>query len=354
MKRSFDYFTGMKWKEVHYRWTGITLVALLLVLVIKDEQPGTFLEKYGVSFIITAFFWNGAFLLFMFYRRKFPLIRQTPKRLTLTVLTLLVFLLSGDFVFCLLLNGKSLSLAWTNPVEFFEYTPITLTITLVVGSFYENAYFFEQWRHTIQVNEALKNQQLRAQFEVLQNQMSPHFLFNSLNALTTLIGEDPAMAAKFTENMSDVYRYILQNKEKELVSLKEELEFVNSYAFLQKMRYPETLHIEINVCEHHEHFHIPPLSLQILFENSVKHNVVSRQYPLHVQIYTTDDDTIVVQNNLQKKKVLAKSTRTGLNNIIQRYEYLTNRMVTIDDSDGYYSVSLPLLQVTRGSIPQEI
>ncbi len=344
----------MKWREVHYRWAGIAVVSLLLVWIIKAEMPGTFLEKYVVSFIITAFFWNGAFLLFMFFRKKFPLIRQTPKRLTLTVFALLIFLIAGDFVFCLSLNGKPLSMAWTDPLTFFEYTPITLVISMVVGSFYENAYFFDQWRHAIQVNESLKNQQIRTQFEVLQNQMSPHFLFNSLNALTTLIGEDPQQAGRFTEKLSDVYRYILQHKEKDLVPLHEEIEFVNAYAFLQKMRYPDTLKFEIKLCEHHLSHQIAPLTLQILFENSVKHNVVSRQYPLHIQVYTTDDDTIVVQNNLQRKNVMEKSTRTGLKNITSRYAYLTDREIRIDDSDGYYTVSVPLLRVTQRSILQEL
>jgi sensor histidine kinase YesM len=344
----------MKWKEIHFRWLGTTVVALLLVFIMKQDMPGTFLEKFGMSFIITAFFWNGAVLMFLFYRRKFPLIRETPKRLVYTIFSLLIFLFAGDIIFCMVLNGKQFAQLFTDPLEFFQFLPISMAVSLIVGSFYENAYFFDQWRHAIQINEALKNQQIRTQFEVLQNQMSPHFLFNSLNALNTLIGEDQEQASKFTENLSDVYRYILQNKEKELVTLEEELAFVKSYAFLQQMRYPANLDINFNIAPHLLQHHIAPLTLQILLENSVKHNVISKTHPLRVDIFSEGDHSIVVKNVLRKKNVLEKSTKTGLNNITRRYEYLTKRAISINDSEGVYRVSVPLLKVTRGSLLQEI
>ena len=277
------------------------------------------------------------------FRRVFPTIRETPKRLAITLLSLVTLLAVGDVVICLALGLKQWS-DFSNLSILFNKTPKSLMAALVVGSIYENVYFFQQWRDTIRVNEALKSQQIRTQFEVLQNQMSPHFLFNSLNTLNTLIAEDPKLAMEFNEKLSDVYRYILQNKEKELVKLSRELKFVKDYLFLLKMRYPENLHIQIDVDEPYARRHIAPLTLQMLVENSIKHNVVSRALPLFIEIYT-QRDRLVVKNNLQPKQVLEKSTKTGLENIRKRYQYLTKNKVHVDANNKFYAVSIPLLEV---------
>jgi len=282
----FYVFCIMLRKEKYLRWIGIVIVAFILVFLIKDGRPGTFGEKYLISLIITATYWNVAFYVFMFIRKRFPYIRQTPKRLAFTVAVLLVFIVGGDALVCHYLNGKSFDLLWSDPLQYFEYTPTTLGITMIVGSIYENVYFFERWRNTIRINEALKSQQIRTQFEVLQNQMSPHFLFNSLNALTSLIAEDQKLAMDFTENLSDVYRYILQNREKELVTLRSELEFVKAYVFLQQMRYPDNLIMNYRIEEEFLDYHIAPLTLQMLIENAVKHNIISKGQPLEIEVYT--------------------------------------------------------------------
>ena len=341
----------MKLKEIYLRWIGISVVALMLVFVVKDDQPGTFLEKYLISFVITAFYWNVAFQLFMYFRRRFPYIRQTPKRLALTVASLLAVILLGDAILCHFLNQKPIDLLFTSPWDYFEYTPVTLSISMIVGSIYENVYFFEQWRNTIRVNEALKSQQIRTQFEVLQNQMSPHFLFNSLNALTTLISEDSKLAMAFTEKLSDVYRYILQNREKELVTLREELEFVKAYVFLQEMRYPENLNVDFRIDESFLNLHIAPLTLQMLIENAVKHNIISRSQPLDVEIYIENGKSIVVKNNLQKRNVIEKSTKTGLENIRKRYQYLGFHEIDVIQTAKNYFVAVPLIRLKEDILP---
>lgn len=334
----------MKIKEVYVRWIGIPILALIMVFIIGRDED-TLLKDFLTALVFTTIYWNGAFAIFMHYRKVFPTIRETPKRLAVTLLSLVTLLVVGDMVICLALGLKQWS-DLTNFTILFEKTPKSLIASLVVGSIYENVYFFQQWRSSIEVNEALKSQQIRTQFEVLQNQMSPHFLFNSLNTLNTLIAEDQRLAIDFNEKLSDVYRYILQNKEKELVDLESELKFVEDYLFLLKMRYPQNLHVQIEVPVENHHLHIAPLTLQMLVENSIKHNVISRAMPLFISI-VAEQQRVVVENNRQPKKVLEKSTKTGLDNIRKRYQFLTKKKIEIIANQDRFSVAIPLLEVVH-------
>lgn len=340
----------MKFKEKYFRWIGIPVFALFLTFVVKigdnTHTSDSYLHKFFIVLIMTAFFWNGAFMIFIFFRKKFPQIRQTPKRLIITLAVLSVFLVVGDAFICLLLNKKTL-IQLTDLNILFSHIHINFIAALFVGSIYENVYFFEQWKGTIQINEALKNQQIRTQFEVLQNQMSPHFLFNSLNTLTTLISEDPKIATEFTQKLSEVYRYILANKEKELVHLEEELEFAQAYLYLLKMRYPENLTARFSVEPIYLKQYIAPLTIQMLLENAIKHNVVSKMHPLFIEVYVENGKSIVVKNNFQGRKVIEKSTKTGLSNIRKRYAYFGNKNIDIIATAKSYLVAVPLINVVN-------
>ncbi len=171
------------------------------------------------------------------------------------------------------------------PSEHTKFLPFNFVAAIIITLAYEATYFFEKWKQTFKQNEDLKNQQIRTQFEVLQNQMSPHFLFNSLNALTTLIAENQDIAIEFTQKLSEVYRYILQTKDKELVTLSEEIEFTKAYLFLLQMRYPENLKFDFKIETQYMEEYIAPLTIQMLVENAVKHNVISKSNPLTIDIY---------------------------------------------------------------------
>lgn len=337
----------MKLREIYIRWTGIPVLALFLTFFLdRGQEHFGLVEKFFITLGITAFFWNGAFMIFIHFRKRFPLIRQTPKRLLITLFTLSVFLMAGDIFICFLLGKRSLA-DLADPVLLFQYTDINFLSALFIGSIYENVYFFEQWKGTIQLNEALKNQQIRTQFEVLQNQMSPHFLFNSLNTLTTLIAEDQKIATEFTQKLSDVYRYILANKEKELVLLKDEVQFAEDYLYLLRMRYPENLTATFSVSEEYQKQYIAPLTIQMLVENAIKHNVISKAHPLHIDVYIENGKSVVVKNNLQSKNVIEKSTKTGLANIRKRYEYFGNNNIDIIATAKNYLVAIPLINLVN-------
>lgn len=336
----------MKFKEKYVRWVGIFILAFIMMWILGPKDGETYLHKYMKALMFTAIYWNGAFMLFIYFRKRYPEIRQTPRRLMITLFWLILFLVVFDNIICLIIQEKTLS-ELISPYIIFQNTPQNLIAAFVVGSVYENVYFFEKWHKSIRLNEELKNQQIRTQFEVLQNQMSPHFLFNSLNTLTTLIAEDQNIAIEFTEKLSEVYRYILHNREKELVELRNELTFVEAYVFLLKMRYPENLHVKFEVDEHYQNQHIAPLTIQMLVENAIKHNVVSKAHPLYIEIYVENGRSIIVKNNLQQKKVIEKSTKTGLANIKKRYQYFGKEGIDIITTAHNFMVAIPLLNVVK-------
>jgi hypothetical protein len=181
-----------------------------------------------------------------------------------------------------------------------------------------------------------------AKFETLKNQIDPHFLFNSLNVLSSLIEENPENAQRFTTSLSKVYRYVLEQKDKDLVPIEEELAFAKTYMNLLQMRFENSLTYEVLVDNIHIESKVVPLSLQLLLENAVKHNIISEQKPLHIKIYIEKDD-LVIQNNFQKKSVLQDGQGVGIQNIISRYYIITDRKVTIEQNEYTYTVKLPIL-----------
>ncbi|MEM8568208.1 MAG: sensor histidine kinase [Bacteroidota bacterium] len=215
---------------------------------------------------------------------------------------------------------------------------ISLSITFIMHS----RRFLKSWRHLAVESERIKKEAISAKYEALKNQVNPHFLFNSLNALTNLVYEDADLSAKFIKKLSEVYRYVLETREKETVSLKHELEFVQSFIFLQKIRHEDSLVFVIEEMEMAD-LQVVPLSIQMLAENALKHNVVSEDEPLIIRIYK-DQEFIAVENNLQKKNILKEeSSGVGLENIKARYHMLSSGEVEIKEENHLFTVKLPLI-----------
>lgn len=181
-----------------------------------------------------------------------------------------------------------------------------------------------------------------AKFETLKNQIDPHFLFNSLNVLSSLIEENPENAQRFTTSLSKVYRYVLEQKDKDLIPIEEELAFAKTYMNLLQMRFENSLTYEVIIDTIKPEAKVVPLSLQLLLENAVKHNIISEQKPLHIKIYI-DNDVLVIQNNYQKKSVLQDGQGVGIQNIISRYNIITDRKVAIEQNENTYTVKIPIL-----------
>lgn len=181
-----------------------------------------------------------------------------------------------------------------------------------------------------------------AKFETLKNQIDPHFLFNSLNVLSSLIEENPDQAQRFTTSLSKIYRYVLEQKDKELVSVDEELSFAKTYMNLLKMRFENSITFELPTDFNNNEAKVVPLSLQLLLENTIKHNVVSEKKPLHIKIYI-QNNYLIVENNLQKKEVLQDRKGVGLQNIVNRYGLISERKVMIEQNESCFRVMIPIL-----------
>ncbi|MEE9350061.1 MAG: histidine kinase [Flavobacteriaceae bacterium] len=181
-----------------------------------------------------------------------------------------------------------------------------------------------------------------AKFESLKNQLDPHFLFNSLNVLTSLIEENPKQAEKFTTKLSKIYRYVLQQKNQDLIEVNKELQFAKNYMALLKLRFENAIDFNIPETLQNDHLKIVPLALQLLLENAIKHNVISETNKLYINI-SQENNYLVIKNNINPKSNLEKSTKVGLNNIIDRYALITTSNVIIEKTDTEFIVKLPLL-----------
>jgi len=219
---------------------------------------------------------------------------------------------------------------------------LALIITLVASLFFHTLYFYKRLQESKVKEQKVIAGTASAQFDALKNQLDPHFLFNSLNVLTSLIEEDPHSAQKFTTSLSKVYRYVLEQKNKELVTVDEELAFAKTYVNLLKMRFEDSIVFDFPENSNNPEAKVVPLSLQLLLENAVKHNVVTSNRPLHIKIFEKEGN-LIVENNLQPKGVVKKSSGVGLRNIQQRYAILTNRKVEIHKNTNTFFVEIPML-----------
>ena len=253
---------------------------------------------------------------------------------TINVIVLVFGLMLFKFIYNLIL-ANSMTSADTN-LLYFVYVIITIIIMFVA-----NILRFQSLREADLVEkEQLTRQNLQNELSALKNQINPHFLFNSLNSLNSLVRGNTE-ATKFVNKLSFMYRYILQSGDQDLVSLKEELKFLDSYLFLIKTRYRDKFSVEINIDEQWLNYTIPVLSLQLLVENAVKHNEISKSNPLEVRLYV-EDNAIVVENIIKPRTTFVESTGKGLANISKRYQMLKQQDISISKQDNIFKVKLPL------------
>ena len=311
-----------------------------------------YLPKWGVSLVYTCAYWFSARFLFAYFRKKYSSYRDTRKRLIYTALSIVVmFLLWNQLLDILHITAGHFG--HEDGVTDFDYAVASFTILALVSTLYESVFFYDRWKQTIIETEQLKRENVQSQLEGLKNQVNPHFLFNSLNTLTYIIPEDADKAVKFVQKLSKVYRYILEIKDKKLISIEEELDFLQSYIFLLEERFGSNLITQIEVPEAIKTLHIVPLSLQILFENAIKHNIISSDRPLSIIVFAENDTRLIVKNTLQKKKQSMPSTQVGLQNIKNRYAYFSDEKVEITETHQEFIVSLPLIRIPEKVIGQK-
>ncbi|WP_300596437.1 histidine kinase [Niabella sp.] len=225
----------------------------------------------------------------------------------------------------------------------YKWALLTGVICDVIGiAMNEGIYGYSKWKETRLEAEQLSKEKLQTQLNSLLQQINPHFLFNSLNSLSALIPEDTRRAQQFVSSMSKVYRYLLRANETELTTLDEELRFIDSYFDLLQTRFGKGVRLVKNIKDTDLQALLPPLTLQLLIENAVKHNIVSRSAPLLIEINTTGTG-LMVRNNLQKKALKVESGKVGLSNISEKYRLLNKSKIEITDGDGFFSVKIPFI-----------
>ncbi len=217
---------------------------------------------------------------------------------------------------------------------------ICLTADLIVVALYYSRYMVFAYQHSLQSEEALKRETLLAKYEALKNQVNPHFLFNTLNTLAGVVEQTPEQAPEFIHRFSSIYRYVLEQRDKEVVSIAEELEFLENYIYLAKIRHGNGLIVNISVNK--KEALIAPMGLQMLFENAIKHNVITDDEPLTVEI-GTEPDYVFVRNNLQPRNTIEGSSKLGLENLTRRYQYLTPKPVVVNKTQTVFEVKLPVI-----------
>lgn len=224
-------------------------------------------------------------------------------------------------------------------------TLIIMICVLFITQVYETVFLVKESESEMLKNEQLERAKAEAELQALKNQIDPHFMFNSLNTLSYLIDENPAKAKEFNEHLADVYRYILQNKTRDMVMLGEEIVFLQDYFSLQKIRYGNAVTLQLDIPDHlFEQYMVPPISLQILAENAFKHNEFSLHDPLQIKVLL-ENQRIIVQNRVTKKETAKQSSKVGLLNLQERYTLTTGMPIEIKETNKSFTVYLPVIKI---------
>ena len=326
----------------------ITLIFALLFTLINQNFS---LKAIGYTLLISAMYSFGLGfaqgIINDSLSNKWDWIEHTNTRIWAGIVTTVLYtvpvVLLIDYVNFIVISGHNID-------RFFSGRYLWQHVFYIILSFGVSAFihargFMIQWKNAVK-QESTKQEIVAktetAKFESLKNQLDPHFLFNSLNVLTSLIGENPQQAERFTTKLSKVYRYVLEQRNKDLVPIEEELKFAKTYMELLGMRFEEAVQFNIPDNISNNELKIVPLSLQLLLENAVKHNVVSTSKPLTINIYE-EGSYLIITNNVNPKEAIGKSTKIGLQNIADRYGLITEKGVKIENNNKTFKVSLPLL-----------
>lgn len=319
---------------------GIALFAFIVRLITGQFSFQFNIILFATSIAILTVSWETLRFINLYLNRVFPFERGIAARITLqlimgVVVALIIrFVLQefGEPVLPYKLDNLFLAATWL----------LYVLMTIGINSIFFIQFFIGKWKDSIVKNERLEKEKSQLQFDNLKNQLNPHFLFNSLTSLHSLIGEDQKLAAKFLQHLSKVYRYVLQQKETSSVSLKTEIEFIQNYIYLLETRFNGALRINLSIDNNKTDKQIVPVTLQVLIENAIKHNVTDVAKPLSIDILTSGD-YLVVSNNLQLRSVVENSNKIGLENLKSVYGFLSSERVEIEQTEDRFYVKVPLL-----------
>ncbi|MEI8085530.1 MAG: histidine kinase [Paludibacter sp.] len=342
MKKMSDWRIGIMYSNWYYMVLLIVTVSLLIgyLFALVMELDFTFVNVFLRSIISTAIIWGGCVTIVTYSWHKYPWESMPIKHLIIEVLLILLLLTLYIFISAFFLcfkDSSSISIVFQSHIIEIIFT---ILITFLITTIHEAVFFYQQWKLNFSKSISLEKDNLEARYNALKAQVNPHFLFNSLNSLMSLLDNHPT-AEKYVQDLSEYLRYVLLSNSKEEVTLQEELEHLEKFFHLQKLRFEENLTVEIIIQPTSLPLHIPPLALQMLVDNCIKHNIISAKNPLNIKIFD-DGKSITVQNNLQTKHT-EESTGQGLKNIEGRYRFISNEPIKIVKDDKQFSVTIPLI-----------
>lgn len=342
------YRTKNIWKALLSAAFFSILIGIVISLLLGGpfkRSLNDYLWNAGYSMSLGLPLFANGYFFGWFEKRFINWIKNPVKSVALAlcvhiVYSSLVIFVVNWFWFIIIIGQK-----WEN---FWNYNRATIIseyiVFVIITAIIYAASFFKAWRREVEQKELVKRESLALQYKVLQEQINPHFLFNSLNVLGSLIDLDVEKAKTFTRELSNFYRDVLHFKNQDIISLKDEIDFVKKYIYLQQIRFGDALQVDI-IANEKVDGRVIPLSLQSLVENAIKHNQMSVAEPLKIVIAISDDYELIVENNLQPKKLVEKSSQTGLKNLAGRYEFLTGKEMVITNNDHYFRVSMPLIRI---------
>lgn len=330
----------------------ITLILGIFFFILNGNYTiKSFLIGLAISALYSFGLGFGQGFLNDYLSSKWDWVKETNKRVWVGIFATIIYtvpvILVIHYVLFIKIQGEQIA-------TFFEFPMAWRHIFWMIFSFGVSAFihargFMLEWKQSVSqesTEQKIVAKTESAKFETLKSQLDPHFLFNSLNVLTSLISENPHKAEKFTTKLSKVYRYVLEQRNKELVPVAEEVQFAKTYMELLQMRFEDALEFEIDESISNSDLKLVPLSLQLLLENAVKHNVVSPSKPLQISIFE-EDGFFKIRNNSNPKEAIGKSTKVGLQNIADRYGLISNETIRIENNKKTFTVSLPLLLKTE-------
>ena len=299
------------------------------------------------AFISTSCDWIIIRLILIFLRKKYPSFKDDFKRIILLLIAIISVILLVDLTMGYLLAKFFTLLGYSSShMLLMKVLLPVILIVIMIMAIYEAIYYNVRLKKSIREEEQTKQVMIQAQLDTLRNQAQPHFLFNSLNTLRDIIDQDTKEDAKdFVDNLSGVYRFIIESGNANLISLQKELKFAKAYIHIQTERFGNNLQVQWAIPEDQLSALIVPMSVQLLLENAIKHNVVSKAKPLHITV-GIEQGNLVVRNKIQPKSTQTPSTKIGLKNIEKRYQLISSKTPIIHQNEGYFTVSLPLLQAT--------
>lgn len=310
--------------------------------------PLTFLAASACTFLIMGISWQFQTWVAVTLRSRFRREAELIKRLAIgiflfiliTAVTLTILFWGYDYIHFLGYEIDEAHFNWALA----SGVVVNIFATIV----YESVWSFEKWKTTMRETEQLKKEHMHSQLQGLKSQVSPHFLFNSLNSLSSLISESPAEAEQFLDEMSKVYRYLLRNNEEQVVELEIELQFLRSYYHLLKARYGRGVDLRVKIDQGTEPRYLPPLTLQILLDNILKHNLISKEHPLYIDMYVNKDGWLEVRNNVQHRIAdNSGSIESGLLNISNKFRLLCQHALQVSDNHDYHYIRVPLMNADQ-------